>query len=308
MFSNQLDCQNAFQAIFASPELYFGFIDCVKAFSRAPNHEERVKKLIQLYQNINAYMFCPSSNLSVYRKCQRLVLEEVVLNQAFQLTPLNSAKKLESKWGSHWGQMSLVLQMSGFCVHIENAINQILSNCTDYAQWCAWLSQKKPSNVAPQEFQAKVKDYYYGSNQARSQQYQSPHTLSTNYCKQMQANYADLSATLQPLHFPINELWEFVHWQLTQNAFKYTRLSHVSQLTMQMVMMSSVLSSEQLEKERRKTSGQFIDDPEFDQMRKLKLMLRCLMLSSDLASSMYIKFVSDVFSKMNTENVIEDES
>lgn len=124
----------------------------------------------------------------------------------------------------------------------------------------------------------------------------------------MQANYADLSATLQPLHFPINELWEFVHWQLTQNAFKYTRLSHVSQLMMQMVMMSSVLSNEQAEKERKRANGQFIEDPEFDQMRKLKLMLRCLMLSSDLASSMYIKFISDVFSKMNTENVIEDES
>ena len=43
-------------------------------------------------------------------------------------------------------------------------------------------------------------------------------------------------------------------------------------------------------------------------MRRLKLMLRCLMLSSDLASSMYIKFVSDIFSKMNTENVITDEN
>lgn len=63
-----------------------------------------------------------------------------------------------------------------------------------------------------------------------------------------------------------------------------------------------------MEKEKRKTGGQFIDDPEFDQMRRLKLMLRCLMLSSDLASSMYIKFISDVFSKMNTENVIEDEN
>ena len=83
VFSNQLDCQNTLQAIFASPELYFGFIDCVKAFSRAPNHEDRIKKLVQLYQTINAYMFCPSSNLSVYRKCQRLTLEEVVLNQSF---------------------------------------------------------------------------------------------------------------------------------------------------------------------------------------------------------------------------------
>ena len=46
VFSNQLDCQNAFQTIFASPELYFGIIDCVKAFSRAPNHEDRVKKLV----------------------------------------------------------------------------------------------------------------------------------------------------------------------------------------------------------------------------------------------------------------------
>lgn len=43
----------------------------------------------------------------------------------------------------------MVLQMSGFCVHIENAINQILSNSTDYSQWCAWLAQKKPSNITP---------------------------------------------------------------------------------------------------------------------------------------------------------------
>ncbi|CAL6029320.1 Conserved_hypothetical protein [Hexamita inflata] len=268
----EFEAWNSSNAFILSCELLIGYIEIIRVLSKLPNAliyatEERWKKLIQYVgTQCQQVYFCPSATFSINSLRMRLYFEEIILNKT-------------EKW-----QQKILPQfkLSGFTIRIENSINQLLQFVSDFSLWQMWLTQKKSPQIPQNEYQEKIKQYW--------KEIQRQFGVASSY---FQKDQEQLDQAMQPLELPLAEIWEFSHWALTQNTYRQNRLSHVSNIMMQILVLSCRLPTKI--KESISTEHTIM----IDDMIQLKFVLRCLMLNSDFASQMYLQFTEQVFSKIN---------